>query len=150
MISTRWVSHWLQMWYSTFYGKQIRGCRLFSPPANSRFSLPSPGVSPCVSPSLLNIFTPFPPILVKKKPVLAHRVADEPRSDEEKEKHSSDERDVLQHLPRRFFLSITGVAQASGTIVLLTNVGPEMILFSFLKTLQNAENNVSERQSRPP
>lgn len=104
----------------------------------------------CVSPSLLNIFTPFSPILVKKKPVLAHRVADEPRSDEEKEKHSSDERDVLQHLPRRFFLSITGVAQASGTIVLLTNVGPEMILFSFLKTLQNAENNVSERQSRPP
>lgn len=120
---------------------QIRGCPFFP-------LLQTPDF--CVSPSLLNIFTPFSPILVKKKPVLAHRVADEPRSDEEKEKHSSDERDVLQHLPRRFFLSITGVALASGTIVLLTNVGPEMILFSFFKTHQNAENNVSERQSRPP
>lgn len=54
------------MWYSTFYRKQIRGCRLFSPPANSRFPLPSPGVSPCVSPSLLNIFTPFPPFWLRK------------------------------------------------------------------------------------
>lgn len=135
------------MWYSTFYRKQIRGCRLFSPPANSRFSLPSPGVSPCVSPSLLNIFTPFPPILVKKKPVLAHRVADEPRSDEEKEKHSSDERDVLQHLPRRFFLSITGVAQASGTIALLTNVGPEMILFFYSSKLTRMQKTTSLKDS---
>lgn len=113
------------------------------------FTSLSRGFSLCFSQFIKNFHT-FSPILVKKKPVLAHRVADEPRSDEEKEKHSSDERDVLQHLPRRFFLSITGVALASGTIALLTNVGPEMILFSFFKTHQNAENNVSERQSRPP
>lgn len=49
-----------------------------------------------------------------------------------------------------FSLSITGVARASVTIARLTNVGPEMILFSFFKTHQNAENNVSERPSHPP